>query len=258
MASNIIKYKFNEHMSSILDKKDISEFLESASLKNSPWYTGLPQYASSPAKNYLSHWKLWWNATKNGDVTPDQVDQEFTHANNKVNSLTGKKCPGIIGVLNKSWIVKSPVEAIIHVENGDIRSTHCSDPRYLEIDSHQVFQYRGKGNTLFHTKKSLKLTLPVQLSTKLPYLFLNPIFHKENDFYPVPGVIEDKWMESTTLVVHCMVDISTDRYITIKPGDPIAYMWFPEKTKLAFDNNIKDKRFQKFLNQPLDIFGYKK
>ena len=63
------------------------------------------------------------------------------------------------------------------------------------------------------------------------------------DFDPVPGVIEDQWIENTTLVVHCMTDITKDRYINIKPGDPLAYIWFPENTKLQYDPTFKDKRF---------------
>jgi len=254
--SSIIKYKYRDGMD-FLDPEDISQFIEKASLGNSPWYKGLSVYSSSPAKNYLEHWKLWWDAVKSGHVKPEDVDGEFTDGKNKAASITGKRCPGIIGILNKSWIVKSPIEAIIHIENGDIQSIHCSDNRFLEIDSHDVSQYRGKGNNLFYTKKSLKFTLPVEIKTKIPYVFFSPVYHKEMDFDPVPGVIEDQWIENTTLVVHCMTDITKDRYINIKPGDPLAYIWFPENTKLQYDPTFKDKRFMKYLNRPLDFFGKK-
>ena len=249
--AEIIKYRYSKGADAYLDKEDISQFLEKASPGKCPWYKGLPVYSSSPAKNYLQHWKLWWDAVKKGQVNPEDVDREFVEADNKAGSITGKRCPGIIGILNKSWIVKSPVEAYIHIEDGDIKSVHCSDERFLQVHSHDVSQYRPQGTDLFTTKKSLKLTFPVMLSTKIPYVFFSPVFHKETEFEPVPGVLEDHWTYDVNLVVHCMTDITKDRYIHIKPGDPIAYLWLPEKTSLQYDPTFKDKRFMKYLNRPM-------
>jgi len=163
-----------------------------------------------------------------------------------------------LGILNKSYIVKSPCEIHIHIEDGQIQALHKSDPNAVSLDMHPNGQYLAPGSDVLKNKQSLKITLPVSLRTKLPYIFLNPTYHKDTGLEVIPGVIEGKWVDHVSLIVHTMVDTSIDRYIHIKPGDPIAYAWFPEKTTLKYNPNIKDRRTMRFFNKPVDFIPNKK
>jgi hypothetical protein len=250
---NLIQWKYRNFPD--LDKEDLNIFLEPATPSKSTWHKSLPFYSSTNAKNYLGHWKAWWESFKAGRVTAEELSTEFAGDQTKGATITGKKCPGILGILNKSYIVKAPVEMYIHIEDGDIRSMHSADKRFVTLDSHRATQYRTDKSPLFQNKKSLKITLPVDLKTHIPYVFFNPVYHKDTELDVLPGVIEDHHIHNIALVVHCMVDVSKDHYIHIKPGDPIAYMWLPEKTKLKYNPNFKDKRYSKYLNRAYQFIG---
>ena len=239
-----------------LDPKDINMFLDRA-MQDCPWHKAIPQYTTTKAKNYINHWKIWFKAAKNNEVTREQLGHEFNADTREANakSITAKRCPGILGILSKSYIVKSPVEFFVHIEDGEIASIHNSDNRFAHIESHNDTQYKIDGLNLFKNKKSLKVSLPVAISCKLPYVFLNPVFHKDSELEVIPGVIEDRFLENTRLIFHCFVDTSEDKYIHVKAGDPIAYMWFPSKTRLKRNIKLKDKRYIKSFNRSYDFMG---
>ena len=249
-----IEYKFTPRDSiRNFDAEDIDIFLEKATPNSCPWHKLMPSYTNSSAKSYIDHWKSLYQSTKSGQLKEEHLNIEFsTH---KGYSMTGKKCPGILGVLNKSYLVKSPVETVIHVEDNAIQSLHCADDRMMKVASHDVHQYRHNNSKIFHNKQSVKFSLPVVIKTSSPYVFMNPTYHLDYQWEVLPGVIEDHHTHCMSLIVHCMIDVTQNKYITIKPGDPIAYLWLPEKTKLKYNENLKDKRFMKYFNQPKNWFG---
>jgi hypothetical protein len=247
-----IEYKFNSENLDF-DKEDISLFLEKASSSNSNWHKKMPQYANSDAKTYADHWKAFYNAVKTGKISEDHLDNEFSA--HKGISMTGKRCPGILGILTKSYLVKSPVEILIHIENNAIQSLHCSDDKMVKVSTHSPHQYKHNNSDLFKNKQSVKFSFPLAIKSKSPYVFFNPTYHCQNDIEVLPGVIDDHHKNYMSLIVHCMVNTSQDNNIIIKPNQPIAYLWLPQKTKLKYNENLKDKRFMKYFNQPKNWFG---
>ena len=241
-----IEFKFSLEN---LTKEDISIFLERASPKSSTWHKSLPYYYTSVAKNYISHWKNYFYSLKNNVISSNDIDQEF-FSGKLGKSATVKKCPGVLGVMTKSFIVKSPCEIYIQILDNEIASVHCSDTRLANIVSHSDFEFKTDKSSVFKNKKSIKISLPVKLKTKLPYLFLNPSYHTNSNLEVLPGVIEDPYNDYMSLIVHTLVDVSVNKDIIIKPGDPIAYMWLPKLTKLVYNNKILDNRFNQYFGKP--------
>lgn len=239
-----------------LDAEDVHLYLEKSSPNKSSWYKSLKTYTNSNSSNFISHWKSRFKQLVSGEIPQHVFEKEFFENPGQTSNITSKRCPGILGVLNNCYLVKSPVEIVIEIKDNTILQVHVSDSKYMTINGHGSNQFRSANNGLFNTRESVKFMLPVRLRTDVPYIFIDPFFHNNSGVQVVPGTISKPYNKLMELIVHCLVDTSVDRDIHIKPGDVIAYMWFPEKVNLKYsEKNMKDRRIKNYFNSTRKLIG---
>ena len=217
--------KLEYNWTSDKDKSLISNILEKPSIKSSCWWSNL--------KNLVGGFKsIEYAITKmHHNFLETKVENQQDNARPTI-----KTCPAIVGLLKKSFLIKAPCDILITVNNKGEWVSEVADTDMIKVSNHNADQYmtESKESNLFDNKFNLKFEYPVVLrSSMIPWIFLQPTYHKEMWFQVAQGVIEGKYTKAQALNLNVFVDIpkETQTY-KIKHGDVLAYLWLPEMVEL--------------------------
>ena len=218
---------------------DISDYLIPCTPQSSPWYMNLRKYIEPDMTSWTEFYSKIKRQVFEGKIRREDAEHMCTHV-----PKTMKSCPGLLSLFKSSYIVRSPCEIHITASIPDkevIATTPV--PNMIDIKMHDPAQLRSNPN-LFQGKFNLKFDMPVLLGTKekIPYVFLNPSYHAKNVWDVVPGVIDSRYAGGMGLITNTLVDsthpdVHIDKEgifnMVIKKHQPIAYLWYPEPTKLV-------------------------
>jgi hypothetical protein len=232
MFDRKIKYEMLEDMYEIDRKESIIDLFIQPTLKNkSCWWKNLSGFVGENSSNFEYIKTLHNDYIKGGTLRSVNT------------AATVRQCPAVTGIFKNSYIIKSPSDMVITL-TSDGGYVYNSANDFMKVTSHPTEQFHTEKDNLFEGKMNLKFELPIALKTdKIPYLFLQPMYHNNIWFTVAIGVIEEKYTDRIKLNINTLVDIPKDEPVTyeIKAGDVLAYMWFPEKTKLV---RSKDKFYE--------------
>jgi len=219
---------YKTHLNDDLAKQDIiSSMLEPSTPKGSCWWSGLKSSLHSfkttadfVANEHLKYFRKEDNECGKGDVFKQS---------------TSKTCPAILNILKNSFLVKAPCDFVITV-NKNLEFAYDMTNDWITIDSHAPSQFISEGSDVFKGKMNIKITFPISISTdNVPLIWLQPMYHNNMKPMVINGVIADEHIDLNQLNVNLLVDIPTDEPVSysFKYGDVLAYIWSPEKLKLA-------------------------
>jgi hypothetical protein len=237
-------YKFEDR--TFLDSQKLSnsdltidDYLIPCTPQSSPWWSNLSHYIDKEMKSWSEYYSTIKKMAFDGKISRQEAEQKCMHI-----PKTMKSCPGIMALFRTAYIVRCPcdIHATASIRDKDV-ICNTPVPGVIDIKMHDPMQLRSNPN-LFEGKFSIKFDMPVLLGTKerLPYAFLNPSYHTKSVFDVIPGVIDEKYSGGMGLIVNTLVDsnhpdvhIDENGYwsFTMKKHQPIAYIWYPERTKLV-------------------------
>lgn len=201
---------------------DISTFLAPCTAKSSSWWSGIKplDYGARTMKEWF------FNA-----LTRDPGWQRSV-------PNTIKVCPGIGDLFKRSYLVKWPCDTLLGIQGMDdgnytyyFRIPDGQTNSILEIDSHNVHQWRSSTTQIYEGMLNLKVKLPVKLSSSkiAPLLPVNPDYHHSSFPYQVmPGVITlGQPGVSLDLNINLMFELPDPGDLIIhefKEGDVLCYL----------------------------------
>jgi hypothetical protein len=150
---------------------------------------------------------------------------------------TAKTCPGIVDLLTTSYLIKSPTDVVITIDNRGVYYALSADESILTVSEHDVSQFQQDDATLFKGKIAIKFSIKVLLSTTgFGYILADPTYHANLGCFVPMGILNSDYAKLTELNVITLVDIpkGENKVITIKAGDVLAYLVPFEKCELAF------------------------
>lgn len=226
-------------------RPDLSDIIVPCGGKDSPWWQGLPSFTNGMkslkevAKNL---------AIEKFNKMPERLANEKDHRWEEISPTelkTMKWCPGVTSLFETSFLLKSPADVTIQISKTmDFVVAHSVD-RILHITGHPFDQLKSSYN-MFRGKFNIKFTLPVvTMNTHgIPYVFMNPTYHANPIWDVIPGVINKQYSKGIPLIVNTLVDVKHLSFdedgiatISVKKGDPLSYIWYPEKMKLIKSKN---------------------
>jgi hypothetical protein len=218
----------------------IRNYLEPITLKSSCWWSNMAKTIQSVNTNsyveYINavHTNLFKATESSLSVTPS-YDVAGSIA-------TAKSCPAIISLLSTSFLVRSPADIYITVQEDGNFLWNTSN-NLITIEHHPPCQFTpddDKGN-LFKGKVNVKFNTGIVIRTsKMPWLFLQPMYHNNADFTVINGVVSNKHAKGRMLNINTFFNIPIGgEPITyhIKKGDVLCYLWFPKKMKMKHTLN---------------------
>lgn len=151
-------------------------------IKFIPSLEGLKQYNPIlPAKDVLPDW--WKRININQDV--DLVN------NNPISTGTVKRCPGVMDVLHRGWVIRAWCDIYVNVIDKNTMEFELSDARFAG----QIHSNAQLINLLPSSKKdyyhfALKLVNPWFIETSPGYsvLYMDPFYHFNEFFDSAYGV----------------------------------------------------------------------
>lgn len=223
---------------------NIEDYISPCIPATSDWWKGLPRFLTSATKNIKDfvnerHRKYLYDAQ---DREPFKV-KTFNNGLEK----TAKECPGIMSVFKTSYLIKCPSDMMITISKSMDIVVDVPAGSNFKVESHHFAQIASQNN-LFEGRINIKFVLPIMLcsESKIPWVFFNPTYHSNPIWDVIPGVIDENYTQGIELNVNTLIDTRTlewDAYgtytINLKKGDPIAYLWLPEKTKFVYDDKFK-------------------
>lgn len=219
---------------------DISDYMEPCVPQTSEWWSGLDTFIDPITRNTKEYFGRIKEAVFERRM-PEQQAHDLLHSVPK----TAKACPGIHGLFKNSYLVKTPCDVHVTINKHEmVVAATASDPALINVRMHSKDQFKSNSN-LFDNRFNIKFDLPVCIGTKerIPYTFFDPMYHTENPWSVMPGVIDGKYASGCSLVVQTLVDINDHRvdfndkgywHFVLKKGQPLAYLWLPKKTKLEY------------------------
>jgi hypothetical protein len=202
----------------------------------------------------------WWSKMKAradgfknlGEATVYKHKQWLSHREdfdlNEGN--TAKTCPGIINLLQNSFLVKSPVALDFTLDSEGEYCFNVSDESILGVSVHPTNQYIQEDNLFFSNKIAVKFSLKIFIKAEgFGYMLLDPTYHNKSDFFVPPGMINEKYANIQELNVIAFIELpdkGCTKTISIREGDVLAYLVPLEPCTQVFstDNFVK-KRFHK-------------
>lgn len=144
---------------------------------------------------------------------------------------TAKSCPGIKTLFKNSFLVTTPCDSHITVDDDlEISYCHTSSDTLMTIDYHPRNQFVSEKHALFKDKINVKFSLPIALYTKTNAIMLPPTYHTETPWTVLPGVISPATFQINVLA---MFDLRKESYF-IPKGTPLCYIYFDNQYKLKY------------------------
>lgn len=182
-------------------------------------------------------------ATKDFRTYPDFIKDRHKrmlqgeHVENTTGIATAKSCPGIISTISDSYLIKSPTDAMVTIDDKQQIVVDTSNS-LMEVRSHGRDQFVNEGNDFFADKINLKFNIQMTIKTDgVGYMLLHPVYHSKPDFFVPHGVVSSKYAKCQELNIITLVDIpkpGETKSIEIKKGDVLAYLIPMEKIGLKF------------------------
>jgi len=203
----------------------------------------------------------WWSKMKHrADEYKDKVDRIVKKQINFIKTgeeylanddegMTVKTCPGILGLFNQAYLVKSPVDIVITINKRGGIVFDIADNKGINISTHSQSQFYQDDNQMFKDKICVKFVLPVRLKTTgFGYMLADPTYHSNSGCYVPMGLINDRYANNQELNIITFIDIPKDedtKTIKINTGDVIAYLIPFEKCSLSLSKeNFIAKRYK--------------
>lgn len=204
----------------------------------------------------------WWSKMKHRtDGFKDNIDRiKGDHANfikkvgqntNPNRGTTAKTCPGILGLFNQTYLIKSPTDIIITITKTGEFLYDVADSSICNLEEHNQEEFFQEDNQLFKNKKSIKFALGISIKTTgFGYVLSDPTYHSNSGFFVPTGLINEKYSNNQQLNIITLIDIPKEaKTVIIKEGDVLAYLIPFEKCSLSFSKeNFIYKRFIKGFN----------
>ena len=237
-----IKYYFGspKYQDKEIAEELIKTLLVTGSPRSSCWWSKLKAHleGTSGTLEYIKSWQR---------RNIGRASHAYEQMHESVN--TAKGCPAIINVLQNSQLLLAPCDLIITVNDKQEYISGNPGSDLVTISSHSVDQFHAEGSNIFKGKMNIKFSFPIFIETdSVPYIFLDPQYHNEHFFTVVNGCVAPPFTKGQPLNLNVLLDIPKTGVLktyTIKKGDVLAYLWFPEKMKLVHT----DKHFHKLLER---------
>lgn len=190
----------------------------------------------------------WWSKLKNRigeskDIFEQKTREQelkLTGGYNPVEGPTAKTCTGILNLLTKSYLVKSPSDVVITVDHMGNFEWEVSTARLLQLEAHDRSQYWSEDNTFFDKKVCLKLQIKVLLKTSgFGYMLVDPYYHNNFDVSVPLGYVSKLYAKSEELNIFIFIDVPKEgetKSIVIKKGDVVAYLIPDDKSSLEHEH----------------------
>lgn len=188
----------------------------------------------------------WWSKmksagglykTKQQEITAKQIANLNNTTNKEEYLPTAKTCVGIIELLKHSYLIKSPCECIVTINDDGGYYYDTSDSSILDVGSHGKYQFYQENNDQFKNKTCIKFQIGLRVkSVGFSYMLSDPVYHKHSFFVP-SGVVTEKFGNSQEMNVIVFIDtppIGETSTIHIKEGDVLAYLTPFAKCSLEF------------------------
>lgn len=214
----VLKYRFidDKYNEDIINSEVIKRILEKSYPKTCPWWKSLPRFIEG-FTSYLEYLKAVHTHIAD---TGEQV---------KATSIsTAKTCPGVIGILDKAFLVKAPSDLYITVRDDDTYIVNSADD-LISVTHHEPNQFDGYDSALFKDKIALKISIKVYLRLEGAddYLLVAPTYHNNLPGSFAPGFINKHFKHGQELNIIYLVDKPQEGQSTvfnIKAGDVLAYL----------------------------------
>ena len=224
---------------------DIKSMLEQGSKQNNAWWKDLPVWRDL-AKSHLGYFHSLSKEFFNRKISFDSFVETDVVATVKICPAIGK------GILDKSFLIKSPCDIIFSINTDGEWIYKTPAPELIKVSSHTGLQVESKSssNNPFIDKEIVKFELPIYIRTNgVPYILLHPQYHKQDfPFEVINGLVEGGYTNGQAMNVNTIIKIPEEHstYI-LKKGTVLGYMWFPEKLKLTYNPNLKQRLRDTFI-----------
>lgn len=225
-------YRFHDES---LNEKEVAEdliqdILVKATPKSSKWWASLPSNVRG-YKDYFQHLREVHKGMFNGEDV------------NRMSTITtAKSCPGILGMFDKAFLVKSPCDIFITVDDAG-NWVYNSANNLVTVSMHNDDQFYGYGNELFENKISLKILIEIDIEIQGAddYMLDHPSYHNNLDFLVTKGFVSGKFNRGMQLNIITLIDLppkGEKKEIAISAGDVLAYLIPSEyNVKLEFSKH---------------------
>jgi hypothetical protein len=246
MRNKKLYYTITDSIMNKDPERYISMILEPSTRSKSCWFSKLPGVPKGlqGLKNaiFTTHRRIMRGGAHSSDSS----------------HISGKFCPAIQSVLDKSILVKCPSDlAITITSNREFVFTtpgpQESNP-LVRISSHDYSQMENpKDPILFEEYMNIKFLFPLVIgnTTGTPWIFLQPNFHTNFEFTVLNGVVPSGYTKYQELNLNTLVKIpkkgEPPREILIKKGTVLAYIWTPEQLVLTHRSSVPLPLFTKFI-----------
>ena len=193
----------------------INDILEPSSPKSSCWWSSLKTTHSNKWRNYSEYLKVFQRKSLSGEHP-----ELFPTIN------TAKTCPGILGILSNSYLVKSPADITITFDSNGQFIWNSSNDLISISDGHKTYQYlTNDENDIFKNKIAIKFEIGIMLKTSDSFIHTQPQYHNDMWYDVAIGLVGGKYIDGVPLSIIAFVDkpSKTETY-EIKHGDVLAYL----------------------------------
>ena len=255
---SILSYKPFEFIKTELDlkEKDTNLWMEECKPNTSNWFMALKNRKLLNNEIFSMKRESAFSSMENGSVNRSSVGISTLDSN----LANMKTCPGVVGLFNRTILLKAPMDMKIYVKdlpdnNPDFKkSTMVIEavlPDLLPIAQHDQSQFLPPGH-YYSMQRNLKFQFPFTISSTHPVVFMEPYWHNDIPFTVIPGGLFDQFHKIThlNLNVFYKMDSSIEvNRIEIKKGTVLAYMVFPYPVSLKHDPSIRSSiLFQHLIN----------
>lgn len=240
LNKNKISYRFNDES---LNKKDIAEeliknILVKATPMSSCWWGKM--------KTRTDGFKSLLDSIKHKQVKYLKTGEDFVVEN----GATAKTCPGIVGLFQQAFLIKSPTDIVITIDSEGGVVYDVSDNSIIRITQHGKEQFYQDDNQLFKNKASIKFELLVSVKTTgFEYIITDPTYHNNSGCFVPTGFMSSAYSNNQELNLITLIDIpkkGETKTISITNGDVLGYLIPFKKCSLEFsEDNFIAKRFYK-------------
>lgn len=246
MFNEVIKYAFEVPEMNLNPKESLNMFVEKATPSQCPFMKALSTFT-------FKHQTI-------KDHLKDEKEKLFYTNHNyrpKIESSlfkTAKFCTGIRDLLKTTLLIKSPIDIHVSIYNPNdgtpdvevIYNTPSVNNHGIHINMHDRPQFFTEGSsTLFSDVINIKFELPVLLSSKLSWLFLQPTYHNDVPWTIVNGIVKQKFTKLNIVSLMKRPDPGKVEHVYIKADTVLAYMWLPNKANFKYDDKLSSWDIQK-------------
>ena len=242
---NVVQYTYKndnrfDYVKNFINEKDVFDlYFDYPAAKTSHWFKNMPAHTSNIDEDSFKG-KSMFKFAKNTLNKFLQKHGNISQANYSV--LSAKRCPAIISFLSRCLVLKAPCDIVIEINKQQEKGivVYNSNPKIFSVSGHHREQFFNEKAPLFGNYTNVKFAYPFVFKTNgLPCMFLAPQYHKgfQKKFEVLNASNDGHYTNSIALNLNTFVNLESPP-LEIKAGEPLAYLWFPEKVKFEFTRDI--------------------